>query len=446
MGAWGAGSFENDDAMDWDSDLQKLSPATAAKAQGLHGRPSFSPVKISTLLSLPLALFGAGSAFAAEDAAITAEQRDFFEKKIRPVLVDKCYECHAENSEKIRGGLVLDTREGIRRGGDNGPAVVPGELKESLLIEAVHYDNKDFAMPPKKAGGKLPDDVIKDFEKWVQMGSPDPRDGVATVVKKYDAEKAKAWWSFQPPKGAAVPVVKDAAWPKSDLDRYVLAGLEAKGLKPVADADKLTLIRRVYFDLTGLPPSMPEITAFVQDKTPDAFAKVVDRLLAAPQFGERWGRHWLDVARFAESTGKDINTAYPHAWRYRDYVIAAFNADKPYDEFIREQIAGDLLPAKDDQERAEHQIATGYLALGTKSLNERNARQFALDVADEQIDAISQGMLGMTVARAATITNLTRSRSANTTRWRASSSAPRRATARRRVCKTGIRRSSSSCR
>ena len=358
---------------------------------------------MKTLLTLCAVSLCGGPAFAAlgeekSGDARTSEQRDFFEKKIRPVLADKCYKCHSEKSEKIKGGLVLDTREGIRRGGDNGPAVVPGDLKESLLIEAVRYASKDFAMPPKKEGGKLPDEVIRDFEKWVQMGAPDPRDGAAKVVKKYDEAKAKAWWAFQPVKKPVVPAVQDAAWAKSDLDRFVLAGLEAKGLKPVADADKLTLIRRVYFDLLGLPPPHAEITAFVQDKSPEAFAKVVDRLLASPQFGERWGRHWLDVARYAESSGKDFNTAYPHAWRYRDYVIAAFNADKPYDEFVREQIAGDLLPAKDDRERAEHQIATGYLAIGAKSLNEQNPRQFALDVADEQIDAISQGMLGMTIA------------------------------------------------
>ena len=380
--------------------IEKTSHATAARAQGWKRIiPHF--VKSPTPLALITALVAAGSAFAAPNETappITAEQRDFFERKIRPVLADKCYKCHAEDAEKIKGGLTLDTREGMLRGGDNGAAVVPGNLKESLLIEAVHYDNKDFAMPPKKAGGKLPGEIVRDFEKWVQMGAPDPRDGAAKVVKKYDTGKAKEWWSYQPPKKAAPPVVKDAAWAKSDTDRFVLAALAAKGLKPVADADKLTLIRRVYFDLTGLPPSLPEITAFVQDKSPGAFAKVVDRLLVSPQFGERWGRHWLDVARYAESSGKDSNIAFPHAWRYRDYVIAAFNADKPYDQFLREQIAGDLLPAKNDQERAEHQIATGYLAIGAKSLNEQNPRQFALDVADEQIDAISQGMLGMTIA------------------------------------------------
>jgi len=326
------------------------------------------------------------------------DQIDFFEKKIRPVLSEKCYKCHAENSEKIKGGLTLDTREGMRRGGESGPAVVPGSLKDSLLIDAIHYTNKDFSMPPQKSGGKLPDAVIQDFEKWVQMGAPDPRNGAAKVVKKYDTEKARSWWSFQLPVKAPIPTVQDAAWPKTDSDHYLLAALEAKGLKPVADADKLTLIRRVYFDLIGLPPSLPEIEAFVKDTTPAALAKVVDRLLASPRFGERWGRHWLDVARYAESSGKEANFSYPHAWRYRDYVIAAFNKDKPYDQFLREQLAGDLLPAGSEPEMAEHKIATGYLAIGAKSQNEGNARQFALDVADEQIDAISEGMLGITIA------------------------------------------------
>jgi hypothetical protein len=365
-------------------------------------------VKTLTFLSILALIAGsAGAPFAMgevkENGAAAAQplsqdQIDFFEKKIRPVLSEKCYKCHAENSEKIKGGLTLDTREGIRRGGDNGPAIVPGSLKDSLLIDAIHYTNKDFSMPPQKSGGKLSDAVIQDFEKWVQMGAPDPRNGAAKLVKKYDTEKAKSWWSFQPPVKAPVPTVQDAAWPKTDSDRYLLAALEAKGLKPVADADKLTLIRRVYFDLVGLPPTLPDIEAFVKDTSPAAFARVVDRLLASQQFGEGWGRHWLDVARYAESSGKEANFSYPHAWRYRDYVIAAFNEDKPYDQFLREQLAGDLLPARTENERAEHKIATGYLAIGAKSQNEQNPRQFALDVADEQIDAISEGMLGITIA------------------------------------------------
>jgi hypothetical protein len=351
---------------------------------------------LSAMLSL-LAWLAVSPALETADQP-TPEQLDFFEKKIRPVLSEHCYKCHSEKSEKIRGGLVLDTREGIRRGGDNGPAVVPGELKESLLIEAIHHTNKDFAMPPEKEGPKLADAVIKDFEAWVKMGAPDPRDGPAKVVAKYDDAAARKWWSFQPIAKPGVPTPKNAAWPKSDIDRFLLAALEAKGLQPVADADRATLLRRVYFDLIGLPPSPKEIDAFLKDQAPDAFEKVVDRLLASPQFGERWGRHWLDVARYAESTGKDVNVAFPHAWRYRDYVIGAFNADKPFDQFIKEQIAGDLLTAKDDRDQADKLIATGFLALGPKGLNEQNPRQFAMDVADEQIDTVSQAVLGLTVA------------------------------------------------
>ena len=327
-----------------------------------------------------------------------AEGVGFFEKNIRPVLVAKCYQCHAADAKEIKGGLVLDTREGIRRGGASGPAVVPGDLEASLLIQAIHYET-DIAMPPKKAGGKLPDAVIKDFEKWVQMGAPDPRDGAAKVTKKPDSwETAKHWWAWQPPRKTPAPEVKDAGWPRNEIDRFLRAAMEAKGLKPVGDADKLTLLRRVTFDLTGLPPPPQEITSFSSDSSPMAFSKVVDRLLNSPRFGERWGRHWLDVARFAESTGKEVNLAFPHAWRYRDYVIAAFNKDKPYDQFLREQLAGDLLPAKDDKQRAEQLVATGFLAMGTKSVNQANPRQFALDLADEQIDTVSQGLLGVTAA------------------------------------------------
>jgi Ca2+-binding EF-hand superfamily protein len=331
----------------------------------------------------------------------TPEGLAFFEKKIRPVLVDKCYKCHSADSEKIKGGLVLDTRQGIRLGGDTGPAVVPGDVSGSLLVEALRYTNKDLKMPPEKSGGKLPDDVIADFEQWIKMGAPDSREashGVAASKPSWDTEKAKNHWAFKAPRTEAPPAVRDSAWPHSDIDRFLLAALEARDLKPVADADKTTLLRRVYFDLTGLPPTPEELAAFLADPSPNAFAKVVDALLASPRFGETWGRHWLDVARYAESTGRDVNATVPHAWRYRDYVIAAFNADQPYDQFIREQIAGDLLPAKDDRERAQNLIATGFLAIGSINLTERNPRQFALDLADEQLDTVSQAVLGMTVA------------------------------------------------
>jgi hypothetical protein len=335
----------------------------------------------------------------AANARATAEQIAFFEKKIRPVLVRECYKCHAATAEKIRGGLTLDTHEGVRKGGDTGPAITPGSAKTSLLVKAIKQTDDDLKMPPKK---KLSDDVIADFEKWIDMGAPDPRDSSSRVRKgEVDIEAGRKYWAFQPPKQPFLPIVKDSAWPKSDIDRFLWLELEAKGLRPVADAVARTLIRRLSFDLIGLPPTPEEVTAFVSEygnKPQAALKAAVDRLLASPQFGERWGRHWLDVARYAESSGRSVNFAYPHAWRYRDYVIAAFNADKPYDQFIREQLAGDLLPAKDDDERAEHLIATGFLAIGPKTHDERNRQQFQMDVADEQIDATFQAFQGLTVA------------------------------------------------
>jgi hypothetical protein len=330
----------------------------------------------------------------------TPEQLAFFEKSIRPVLVKECYGCHAATAKKVRGGLKLDTRDGARKGGETGPAVVPGEPERSLLIRAIKHAKGGLKpMPPKK---KLPDEVIADFEKWVAMGAPDPRDGTARVTKnEIDVEKGRNFWSFRPPRKSAPPGVRDTGWPRGPIDSFLLAGLEAKGLRPVADADPRTLIRRVYFDLVGLPPSPEEVEAFVRAsaaRSPGAFEGVVDRLLASPAFGERWGRHWLDVARYAESSGRAANFAYPHAWRYRDYVIASFNADKPYDQFVREQLAGDLLPAADDRQKAEFLVATGFLAVGPKAHDERNRRQFQMDLADEQIDATFQAFQGLTVA------------------------------------------------
>ncbi|MSU40398.1 MAG: DUF1549 domain-containing protein [Pedosphaera sp.] len=339
-----------------------------------------------------------GFVFATQSAELTPAQRDFFEKKIRPVLVEKCLKCHSAEAGKTKGGLSLDSREGARKGGDTGPAIVPGDARQSLLLSAIHYTKKDLQMPPEKEGGKLPDAVIKDFEQWISMGAPDPREAAVSAKKEWDYEKAKAHWAYQPPKKSAVPTVKDTAWPRAEMDHFLLAALEAKNLKPVADAGKMALLRRVHFDLIGLPPTFAEINAFLDDTSAESVAHVVDRLLASTQFGERWGRHWLDVARYAESTGKDVNVAYPHAWRYRDYTIAAFNTDKPFDQFIREQVAGDLLPAKDDRQRAEQLVATGFLALGPKSVGEQNPRQYLLDVADEQIDALSQAVLATTIA------------------------------------------------
>ncbi|MBI3882189.1 MAG: PSD1 domain-containing protein [Verrucomicrobia bacterium] len=349
---------------------------------------------------LPL-VAAALSASAATAEIPTPQQLDFFEKKIRPVLVEHCYKCHSATSEKIKGGLTLDTREGLLRGGETGPAIVPGDAGKSLLIEAIRYANPDLAMPPKKEGGKLPEAVIRDFEAWVKMGAPDPRGGAAaTVVKKYDTSNAKSWWSYQPLRKAAVPQPKNSAWAKTDIDRFVLDGLEAKGLKPVADAELLTLVRRIYFDLTGLPPTPEEMDAVAKSAIGNrqlAIEQLVDRLLASPRFGEHWGRHWLDVARYAESSGRDENVTFPNAWRYRDYVVSALNRDKPYDRFILEQIAGDLLPTSNAAARAENLIATGFLAVGAKSLNETMPKQFAVDLADEQVSAVGQAFLGQTI-------------------------------------------------
>ena len=332
----------------------------------------------------------------AKDAPLTQEQIAFFEKKIRPVLVEKCYSCHAADAKKIRGGLRLDTRETLLAGGDSGPVIVVGQPGKSLLIKALKGDGVDV-MPPKE---KLPAPVIADFEKWVSMGAPDPRtEGGAKPEKAgIDITKGREHWAFQPVKNPPLPAVADPTWAVSPIDRFILSTLTAKKLTPAKDADRRTLIRRVTFDLTGLPPTAAEVETFVNDTAPDAYDRLVDRLLASPAFGEKWGRHWLDVARYAESSGKEVNILYPFAWRYRDYVIAAFNADKPYDQFLKEQLAGDLLPAKNDTEKAEHLIATGFLAIGPKSHNERNPMQFRLDLADEQIDAVSQGMLGLTVS------------------------------------------------
>jgi len=336
-----------------------------------------------------------GSGFADKP---TADQLAFFEKKIRPVLVEHCYKCHSADAEKIKGDLVLDTREGLRKGGTTGPSIVPGNPDRSKLILALRSKDPDTAMPPK---GKLPDSVIADFEAWVKMGAPDPRDGAAVAIPKYvvDIEKGRSFWAFVAPVRPPVPELRNSPFViRNPIDAFVAAQWDKHGVTPVGDADKRTLIRRVYLDLIGLPPKPEEVEAFVADTAPNAFEKVVDRLLASPHFGERWGRHWLDVARYAESSGKAVNMAYPHAWRYRDYVIAAFNTDKPYDVFIKEQLAGDLMTTRDPKLKAERLIATGFLAIGPKTLNERNGVQFELDVADEQIDVTTQAFLGITAA------------------------------------------------
>jgi hypothetical protein len=348
-----------------------------------------------------LGLMALAAASPATAAPPSSADLDFFEKSVRPVLVANCYGCHSNTSGKLRGGLRLDTLNAMLVGGDSGPAIVPGNADASLLIQAIRYQDPDTEMPPK---GKLPAEDIKAIERWVAMGAPHPDmlaaagAAPAPATKGIDLAKGRQFWSYVPPVKSAPPLVKDGQWVASPIDQFILAKVEEAGLAPAPDADRRTLIRRVTFDLTGLPPTPEEIAAFEKDRSPDAYERLVDRLLASPRFGERWGRHWLDVARYAESSGKESNVMYPHAWRYRDYVIASFNADKPYDRFLREQIAGDLLPHSSDDERAEQLVATGYLAVGTKGHNTRGDAQFRFDLVDEQIDALGQGLLATTIA------------------------------------------------
>ena len=328
----------------------------------------------------------------------TPEQVAFFEAKIRPVLADHCYECHSAGAKKIKGGLVLDAAAGVREGGFTGPAIAPGDPEASLIVQALRHASEDLAMPPKK---KLPPHVIADFEAWVRMGAPDPRTGeVATVAKaksEIDWAKAREWWSLRPLAKPAVPAVRDARWPANEVDRFVLARLEASSLAPAADAEKRALLRRATFDLIGLPPTPDETAAFLADQSADAFARVVDRLLASPRYGERWGRHWLDVVRYADTAGDNSDYPVPQIHRYRDWVIAAFNRDLPYDEFVRDQLAGDLRGGATLAERHERLIATGYLA---------NARRFGSRVDDypqhltieDTIDNLGRSFLGLTVS------------------------------------------------
>ncbi len=350
-------------------------------------------------LTLPLAtLF-----FLAHNAAqadMDAEQLQFFEKNIRPVLVQHCYKCHSAESEKVKGGLTLDTRQATLLGGESGrPGVTPGKVEASSIYEAMAYHNEDMQMPPKE---KLPDNVVANFKRWIEMGAPDPREGKVANAnggkRVIDMDVGRKHWSFQKPVKHAPPEVKTTDWAKTDIDRFILADMEKQGLHPVKDAGRSTLIRRIAFDLTGLPPTPDEVKAFVADQSPEAVERVIDHYLNSERYGERWARHWLDVARYAESSGKEVNVLYPHAWRYRDYVVESFKKDKPYDQFIKEQIAGDLLKFDSKRDQAEKIIATGFLAIGAKGHNQRDRRQFAMDLADEQIDAMSQAMLGLTLA------------------------------------------------
>lgn len=337
------------------------------------------------LTTILIAVGATGALRGADDAGGV----EFFEKKIRPVLVDSCYQCHSAKENKNKGGLVLDTRAGLLQGGDSGPAIVAGDPDKSLLIKAVRYTDENLQMPPKDK--KLSAAQIADLEAWVKMGAPDPRTNGAKVASTVVTEEARKHWAYQPVRSPSVPAVKNSKWVQNPVDNFILAKLEEKKLKPSPRADKRTLIRRATYDLIGLPPTPEEVEAFEKDNSPEAFAKLVDRLLASPHYGERWARYWLDIARYADTKGYvfEEERRYPFAYTYRDYVIRALNEDLPYDQFIVQQIAADQLSLGDDKRPL---AALGFLTLGRRFLNNQP------DIIDDRIDVVSRGLMGMTLS------------------------------------------------
>ncbi len=329
-----------------------------------------------------------------ESAAEKSQQLEFFESRIRPVLVQHCYECHSAQSSPIQAGLVVDTAAGLLRGGDSGPAITAGDGKSSLLLQALRHES--FEMPPK---GKLPDQVIQDFEKWIVAGAVDPRDGAAASVSgEINFDSARKFWSFQAPVRPERPQVSNIAWPKGEIDYHIMAQLDVRGLRPVAAAGREQLLRRATFDLIGLPPTPAEIDSFVADKSPQAFAKVLDRLLASPHYGERWGRYWLDVARYSEDQAHTFSvTPNTSGYRYRDWVIQAFNQDLPFDQFVRLQIAGDLMDFAETQRLAQLP-ALGFFGLGAQYYKNTDAARARADELDDRVDTLTRGFLGLTVS------------------------------------------------
>ena len=349
--------------------------------------------KLLVVMAVALAAPRESTRFASAADEWTAEQTEFFEAKIRPVLVTHCYECHSALSSPAKGGLRLDSRAGALNGGDSGPAVVPGKVGESTLLRALRYE--DFEMPPK---GQLPAEVIADFERWIQLGAPDTRvDDSPVKPMAVDYAKAASFWAFQPPKRSTPPPVADRSWPQNDIDRYILHRLEQNHLSPAPRASRRTLIRRVYFDLVGLPPEPAVVERFVDDPSESAYDRLLDDLLASPRYGERWGRYWLDLARYAEDQAHTFKArTYPQGYLYRDWVVQALNDDLPYDQFLRMQIAADQLEtAEPHRQRA----ALGLFALGPVYYQDNGEQAKALaDEWDDRLDTLMRGTQALTVA------------------------------------------------
>lgn len=360
--------------------------------QDLHTLPSRSKSSVVFAIAFwAMLVFTCKLTLAQQTSALSDEQLEFFEKSVRPLLAERCYECHS--AKEVSGGLRLDSQLGVAAGGESGPAIVAGNPAQSRLVEAIRYENRELQMPPS---GRLSDSEISILVKWIELGAPDPRDTVpvaATGPTGMSIEDGRKFWSMQPVNSSEIPKVNLNQWVSTPIDNFVLAKLEANHLQPAEQADPRTLIRRVTFDLTGLPPTEEETAAFISDSNPDAYVRLIDRLLASPQYGVRWGRHWLDVARYADSNGLDENLALGNAWRYRDYVVDSFNANKPFDRFLIEQIAGDLVSGAN----RETLTATGYLVLGAKVLAEPDREKLVMDTIDEQIDATGKAFLGLTL-------------------------------------------------
>lgn len=336
----------------------------------------------------------------ARGAEFSPGQLEFFEKEVRPLLAERCFECHSVNAKRLEAGLLLDSRAGHLQGGDSGPAIVPGNADESLLVQAVRYE--DYEMPPK---GKLPPREVVTLVRWVEMGAPWPQEPAPVAAEARDVfelEKRKSeFWVWQPVASPGKPVVRNEAWPRNEIDHHILSDLEDAGLQPSGDADRAALLRRLHFDLIGLPPTPEEVEAFLSDQDPEAIERVVDRLLASPHFGERWGRHWLDLMRYAESRGHEFDNDTPNAFQYRDYVIRALNADVPYDQFVREHIAGDLLPTPrlhPTRKFNESVLGTGFWFLGEWVHSPVDIRKDEADRFDNMLDVMSKSFLGVTVA------------------------------------------------